>query len=465
MSLTSSELLQLRWNSYETNFHLAFSEIRDNNKFHDVTIATPDGHVHAHRVLLSAFSPVLARILDVDPHPHPLLYIHGININHITTILDFMYKGEAHISQDTMDEFLAAAEELKVTGLSETRNDSQELSETRNDSQELSETSRDSQKQAKESDNASQSEAKNTISSAEDVIEDNPEQTTEVSEENSTEKAKDNPTVKKSTPAVLTTCLIKELTLEKAMKDQELQTVKVRTPQSINNTCFEEIVIDDDDDDEVVNDTENLANESLKNTQDTKKELKRKKESDKRIENAIDSVIRQSVTPKVRKISSNENSSQGLVDSDGAPILNPESEDGEVQVFGEVQVKNDDSFEVVLGDGIDWDQKEILTKSVADKARFRAIVDAMITKRNSDPSCREEDGFMCLMCGKEFPGNQANPKKNAVSHCDHNHTDHILHKCHICDLIVKTSDALTRHIGKFHKNKDKEEVYDYIPVN
>ena len=120
---------------------------------------------------------------------------------------------------------------------------------------------------------------------------------------------------------------------------------------------------------------------------------------------------------------------------------------------------NDISYEEVLGDGVDWDQKQILTKSDEDRARFRTIVDGMITRNASN------DGYMCLMCGREFPGQQTNAKKNATSHVDHIHTDHLLHKCHICDVIVKTSDSLTRHIGKFHKNKDKEEVYDYIPVN
>jgi len=38
-----------------------------------------------------------------------------------------------------------------------------------------------------------------------------------------------------------------------------------------------------------------------------------------------------------------------------------------------------------------------------------------------------------------------NAKANA-SHVDHIHTNHILHKCLVCGTILKTSDALTRHI-------------------
>ena len=95
----------------------------------------------------------------------------------------------------------------------------------------------------------------------------------------------------------------------------------------------------------------------------------------------------------------------------------------------------------------DNENKIILTTSDEDKAKFQLIVEGMIRKNSPGES------YKCLMCNRAFDGSHA--KRHAISHVDHKHTDNVRHKCHICDLILKTRDVLTRHIGKLHKNKSK----------
>jgi len=116
---TNSDLLLLQWNSYKSNFSLAFGSLRETSKYHDVTFAMEDGHVEAHRVVVSACSPILARILDLNPHPHPLVYFKGIRLDDFNKLLDFMYKGEVRISHENLEQFLTTAGDLKIKGLSE----------------------------------------------------------------------------------------------------------------------------------------------------------------------------------------------------------------------------------------------------------------------------------------------------------------------------------------------------------
>merc|ERR550519_3268471 len=166
-----------------------------------------------------------------------------------------------------------------------------------------------------------------------------------------------------------------------------------------------------------------------------------KSERDKKIESVIDSVLEQTVSDeaipsKVRKVLSGKHF---LTDSDGSPNLNSfheydhfllQSENPPLAGSDEIKAEYDHD-------------KLILTKSDEDRARFRAIVSSMITKSASNDS-----GLDCLVCGKQFTG--MNPKTSVTSHVDHMHTDHLLHKCHVCGVIKNTSIGLTKHF-KLHR--------------
>ena len=63
--------------------------------------------------------------LKRNKHPHPLIYISGVKADELVAIIDFLYFGEANVNQESLDAFLALAEELKLKGLmgSAERND------------------------------------------------------------------------------------------------------------------------------------------------------------------------------------------------------------------------------------------------------------------------------------------------------------------------------------------------------
>jgi hypothetical protein len=116
--MSSSEKLFLQWNDFEASISEAFRELREEKDFFDVSLVCDDFQIQAHKVILSACSPFFRTILQRNPHPHPLIYIKGVEYKEIENIPNFMYLGEVSLAQDDLSSFLAVASDLKVKGLS-----------------------------------------------------------------------------------------------------------------------------------------------------------------------------------------------------------------------------------------------------------------------------------------------------------------------------------------------------------
>ena len=110
-----------KFTDFDTSSSSLLRSIRYDTDFKDVSLACEGGKVSAHKVILSGCSAVLRSILQKNPHPHPLIYFRGVNLIDLRALLDFIYKGECLVSSDNLTSFLALAEELKVNGLSESK--------------------------------------------------------------------------------------------------------------------------------------------------------------------------------------------------------------------------------------------------------------------------------------------------------------------------------------------------------
>lgn len=109
----------LKWNDFESGLLSGFQDIRKSQQFFDVTLVCEESRIQAHKVVLSACSPLFRQILSEHPHPNPLVYLRGVTYENLVATLNFMYCGEVNISQDTLSDFLATAEDFKVKGLSQ----------------------------------------------------------------------------------------------------------------------------------------------------------------------------------------------------------------------------------------------------------------------------------------------------------------------------------------------------------
>jgi len=117
--MTEQEQLRLQWDNFETNFKEALQEMREGQHYFDVTLACEDKQIEAHRLILSASSPFFKSILSRNPQQHSILYLKGVAYSHLVSLLDFMYRGHVDVAQETLQEFLNVADDLKVQGLSD----------------------------------------------------------------------------------------------------------------------------------------------------------------------------------------------------------------------------------------------------------------------------------------------------------------------------------------------------------
>ena len=113
-----SEKLCLQWNDFKDNVNTAFGSLRGDTDFSDVTLASEDGQqFEVHKVILASSSPFFRNVLKKNKHSHPLIYMRKVKSEDLVAIVDFLYCGEANVSQENLDSFLAMAEELQLKGL------------------------------------------------------------------------------------------------------------------------------------------------------------------------------------------------------------------------------------------------------------------------------------------------------------------------------------------------------------
>ena len=109
----------MSWPEIEPERTAAFSSMLISRELTDVTIACEDDQIQAHKVILSAASPVFQNVLNRNPHNHPLLYFHGISKKDMEVITNFIYSGETQVPMDGLDTFLNFAKAFKLKGLME----------------------------------------------------------------------------------------------------------------------------------------------------------------------------------------------------------------------------------------------------------------------------------------------------------------------------------------------------------
>ena len=95
--MEGDERLYLKWNQFNENLKQSFTELKNKSYFFDVTLACEDGQIPAHKLVLSAASELFKQILRKNTHDHPLIFLYGIRIADVHSILEFIYTGETEV--------------------------------------------------------------------------------------------------------------------------------------------------------------------------------------------------------------------------------------------------------------------------------------------------------------------------------------------------------------------------------
>ena len=88
-----------------------------------------------HRFILASCSSLFLGMLRYLNHPHPVIFLRGVDHHHLLLILDFMYLGEVSVQQKELSAFLRTAEDLQVKGLVEKEDSTQEQEATTENSE------------------------------------------------------------------------------------------------------------------------------------------------------------------------------------------------------------------------------------------------------------------------------------------------------------------------------------------
>ena len=127
----------LKWETFSHHLLETFRDLGAQGHFADVTLVSDDQiQTPAHKVVLSACSPVLKTLLVNNPHSHPLLYLRGIKQTELQAILKFMYFGETQIFENRINDFVSVAKDLEVKEISEEQEETEEDSDQRTNSNE-----------------------------------------------------------------------------------------------------------------------------------------------------------------------------------------------------------------------------------------------------------------------------------------------------------------------------------------
>merc|ERR1712189_13137 len=106
-------------------------DMMSSNELTDLTLVSEDKkHFKAHKVVLSASSPVFKSIISENVLTSPLIYLRGIQSDEIETILQFIYLGEATLYQDRMKEFLKVAQSLEIKEINNTNIEDTKVEDT-----------------------------------------------------------------------------------------------------------------------------------------------------------------------------------------------------------------------------------------------------------------------------------------------------------------------------------------------
>lgn len=111
----------LNWPEYEANMMENLRKLRDDQKMSDVTLVTDDGqHIHAHKIILSVRSNLFSEMfmnMKSSYSSDMLIYLTGISSGTLEPVIDFIYKGEALITEEDMKVFIETGKDLQVKGL------------------------------------------------------------------------------------------------------------------------------------------------------------------------------------------------------------------------------------------------------------------------------------------------------------------------------------------------------------
>ena len=111
----NSDDCNLTWQFHSELLTDMLQFIQSSNTFADVTLVCEDQKkIKAHKIILSASSPIFRNILSSRNDEHTTVHLSEIKSSELEQIIQFIYLGQTSIDSDRIDEFFSAAKYLDI---------------------------------------------------------------------------------------------------------------------------------------------------------------------------------------------------------------------------------------------------------------------------------------------------------------------------------------------------------------
>ncbi|KAL1124593.1 hypothetical protein AAG570_001217 [Ranatra chinensis] len=113
-----NQLYSLSWGDFGTSLSSTVQILRGHGDLVDVTLAAGGKIFPAHKLVLSAASPLLMELLKSTQCQHPVVMLAGITATDLEALLQFVYQGEVSVDPNQLPSLLQAAQCLDIQALS-----------------------------------------------------------------------------------------------------------------------------------------------------------------------------------------------------------------------------------------------------------------------------------------------------------------------------------------------------------
>jgi len=115
----SEKVHSVKWHTYPSHLRDVLQNMMKSNDLKDVTLVCDDKIIlKAHKVVLSACSSIFKSTINELYQNDSVIFLMGIHHQEMESILEFMYLGEAMISQERLNDFLDVARSLNMANVS-----------------------------------------------------------------------------------------------------------------------------------------------------------------------------------------------------------------------------------------------------------------------------------------------------------------------------------------------------------
>ena len=110
--------VKLAWSEFNKGAGKMMANLLSDSNFCDVTLVCDDDkQIKAHKAILSSSSLFFKRILVLNPHQHPLLYLDSVSFDHLLGIIKFIYTGETEVNEEDLEVFMNVGRKLQIEGM------------------------------------------------------------------------------------------------------------------------------------------------------------------------------------------------------------------------------------------------------------------------------------------------------------------------------------------------------------